>query len=325
MRNKGIDFFRLLAAFSVISLHTGLYTGFQSEEVGATLRLLARWAGPFFFIVSGYFIGKNESINRAIKPLSKFVAIFIISTVALLPLRPLSGGIIPFLKSLSTTEFLLGGALFHLWYLQASIIGLLVILTCDHLERKWLLPIFAALSLMACIIGTYSSNLIIPRYFSGIGFMYIGILLRTTQLGSRTGFALCLIGLAAQEIETHMLHHYLNISILDPQILVSTIIYAIGMFEISRSGTFIQNESASNLGANHSLFIYLFHPYVLHFDHKFLEYTSMFISRAAHDILIIPIVFFITFGISICINKITPSLFRLLNGDIFPKANLRSE
>ena len=47
MREKGLDGFRLIACFSVISLHVGQFTGLGSEEIGAAIKLAGRWAVPF--------------------------------------------------------------------------------------------------------------------------------------------------------------------------------------------------------------------------------------------------------------------------------------
>ncbi|NJK98229.1 MAG: acyltransferase family protein [Bacteroidales bacterium] len=56
-RNQTIDLFRLLAAFCVICIHVN-YTSYNSAI--DILRLLTRWAVPYFFIVSGYSIHQSH-------------------------------------------------------------------------------------------------------------------------------------------------------------------------------------------------------------------------------------------------------------------------
>src|SRR5512139_2740556 len=56
-RNLSIDTFRLLAALEVVALHVQFDN--LPALVAIALRLQARWAVPFFFIISGYFLGKR--------------------------------------------------------------------------------------------------------------------------------------------------------------------------------------------------------------------------------------------------------------------------
>ena len=58
-----MDAFRLLASLGIIILHVE-YPNVPGD-IAAGLRLMNRWAIPFFFIVSGYYLaGKNSTTNR---------------------------------------------------------------------------------------------------------------------------------------------------------------------------------------------------------------------------------------------------------------------
>ena len=50
MRNRTFDLFKWAAALFVLLLHVPF-----PGDVGGTVRMFARWAVPFFFMVSGYF------------------------------------------------------------------------------------------------------------------------------------------------------------------------------------------------------------------------------------------------------------------------------
>lgn len=50
MRNRTFDLFKWVAALFVLLLHVPF-----PGDVGGTVRMFARWAVPFFFMVSGYF------------------------------------------------------------------------------------------------------------------------------------------------------------------------------------------------------------------------------------------------------------------------------
>ncbi len=49
MRNRTFDLFKWAAALFVLLLHVPF-----PGDVGGTVRMFARWAVPFFFMVSGY-------------------------------------------------------------------------------------------------------------------------------------------------------------------------------------------------------------------------------------------------------------------------------
>lgn len=48
MRHESLDFFKLVSAFMVVSLHVGPYDEFD-PIIGDIIRLGGRWVVPFFF------------------------------------------------------------------------------------------------------------------------------------------------------------------------------------------------------------------------------------------------------------------------------------
>jgi surface polysaccharide O-acyltransferase-like enzyme len=75
-RKHGIDLYRLIGAFFIMILHTSL--GSLNIEFTENLRLLSRWAVPFYFMVSGYFIGL-KIVNKKLdfKKIEKNVSVLI--------------------------------------------------------------------------------------------------------------------------------------------------------------------------------------------------------------------------------------------------------
>ena len=64
-RNNGVDLFRLVGAFFIILVHTDYYN--LNNALSENIRISARWALPYFFICSGYFLYekiKNPLILR---------------------------------------------------------------------------------------------------------------------------------------------------------------------------------------------------------------------------------------------------------------------
>ena len=58
-RNQSVDTFRLLAALGVVILHVEYPN--VPNEIAIGLRLMSRWAIPFFFLISGYFLAANNT------------------------------------------------------------------------------------------------------------------------------------------------------------------------------------------------------------------------------------------------------------------------
>lgn len=52
-----LDLLRFIGAFFIMTLHTSL--GDLNDSIQQDIRLSARWAVPFFFCTTGYFIGKK--------------------------------------------------------------------------------------------------------------------------------------------------------------------------------------------------------------------------------------------------------------------------
>lgn len=315
-RENGLDLFRLLAAFSVISVHVGFFEGFNSEEIAATIRLSGRWAVPFFFILSGFLISSKASSTRALNPLVKSITIFIIASLLLIPLAIANYGLHETLVRIFSNGFFMSGTYFHLWYLSSVVVGLLILLAIEKQGLERFLPPIAILSiLLYLVMGAYNpiteAGVKVARHLSSVGFIYLGIILRNVKATTLKGGLLLVIGFGIQLIEAKTLTYFFTSkNILKYQFLIGTILFSIGAFTLARSIRLNAFPTLGELGAKHSLSIYIFHPYFIYIF-KFLPFSPLL-----SDILIIPIVFVSSLAFSLLLEKNFKTFFRVVNGDL---------
>ena len=77
-KNLGsLDYFKMVAAFLVVAIHTSPLASFHGEADFVLTRIIARTAVPFFLMVTGYFtLSGYLSVEPAdFRPLSRWVKI----------------------------------------------------------------------------------------------------------------------------------------------------------------------------------------------------------------------------------------------------------
>lgn len=127
--DTGIDWLRLAAAILVIAIHTSPLADFNETGDFILTRVLARIAVPFFFITSGYFLlSRYHDSDRKLRHfLKKTGWIYGASILLYLPLNFRNGY---FSQSQLLPELLkdliFDGTMYHLWYLPASMLGMLI-------------------------------------------------------------------------------------------------------------------------------------------------------------------------------------------------------
>ncbi|MDL2294387.1 serine racemase VanT catalytic subunit [Ruminococcaceae bacterium OttesenSCG-928-D13] len=137
MRTKdsyiGIDRFRLVAALMVVAIHTGPLLSFGETADLLFTRVLCRLGVPFFFAATGFFLlGRYaEDRHAPVAPLRRFVvktALVYLGAIALyLPVNLYAGHFdseqpVGHLLKL----VLVDGTMYHLWYLPAVIVGVVL-------------------------------------------------------------------------------------------------------------------------------------------------------------------------------------------------------
>ena len=125
----GIEYFRIAAAFLVVAIHCSPLLTYSETADFIFTRVLARAAVPFFFMVTGYFvIGKAEKTRKFLK---KTGVIYLASILLYLPLNLYAGNFKGLTPGAALTQLLFEGTFYHLWYLPAALLGVLVAYTAE--------------------------------------------------------------------------------------------------------------------------------------------------------------------------------------------------
>lgn len=326
MRNNMIDVFRFFGCFAVIILHV-TYPG-ASPNLVILLRLLSRWAVPFFFLVSGYFFYSrfNKNANEAIiSVLKTILMLYVTSCIIFLPV-----GILSSIKntgsasSILSFQTLFSGTYFHLWFIGSMIFGYLFVwlLLVSKLD-KLLNIISVGIVLIILAFDSYSHILNISadsnvlRYLSSIPLLTLGfsIARNNFKFHNLTSVLLLIIllGVGCELSEAFFLQKYTNYDPFKHQILIGTLIMATALLVFAINYDVPDNWMAQ-YGKRYSLVIYLYHPLAI--SAVSVIFQKMKILNSAQ--LVIPvIVFIITLGITVFIDKYMNRLFRILSGTFF--------
>lgn len=86
----GINYFKIIAAFLVIAIHTSPFTSFNGNLDFVFTRIWARLAVPFFFMITGYFVLpqclKEECNNINLKKyIVKISKIYVLAIIVYIP------------------------------------------------------------------------------------------------------------------------------------------------------------------------------------------------------------------------------------------------
>ena len=131
-----VDRFRVAAALLVVCIHTAPLA-FFSAAADFALKTLARLAVPFFFTATGFFL-LGELVRPGLRPrtlspgvrrfLKKTGVLYAACTVLYLPVT-LYAGNFPVENVLGelVRDAVLDGTFYHLWYLPAALLGVLVV------------------------------------------------------------------------------------------------------------------------------------------------------------------------------------------------------
>lgn len=122
-----LDYFRLLAAFMVVAIHTSPLLSINESADFFLTRILSRLAVPFFFAVSGFFLFKvannKEGLLRFIKKTS---ILYIVSILLYLPVNIYMGYFVELRFDELLKDLLFDGTMYHLWYLPAALLGSII-------------------------------------------------------------------------------------------------------------------------------------------------------------------------------------------------------
>ena len=118
---KGIEIFRVMAAFLVVAIHTSPLASYSGTADFVFTRVIARVAVPFFFMVTGYFVlSKGTGVRRFLK---KTAIIYAASAALYLPINVYAGHLRGWGLLDLVQQVLFEGTFYHLWYLPAALLG----------------------------------------------------------------------------------------------------------------------------------------------------------------------------------------------------------
>ncbi len=152
-----IDFFRIIAAVLIITIHTSPLAGISAETDFALTRVIARVAVPFFFTASGFFAVSVYGGYDKIFRFCKRTAFIYLAAIALyFPLNIYGGYFHGNTLGGFLRDIIFDGTFYHLWYLPASIIGALIAaLLIKKTAHKTALIISAVLYVIGLLGDSY--------------------------------------------------------------------------------------------------------------------------------------------------------------------------
>lgn len=163
----GIDFFKFIVALVVVAIHTSPLSSFSVDADFILTRVLARIAVPFFLMVTGYFLLPQYLFEKSMdrRPLQHFlkktVLLYGIAIIIYLPINFYAGQF----EVTSIRDFLrilfFDGTFYHLWYLPASILAVLIVYSIGY---RCPIKILAGICLMLYLIGLFGDS-----YYGFIG------------------------------------------------------------------------------------------------------------------------------------------------------------
>jgi surface polysaccharide O-acyltransferase-like enzyme len=321
-KNYSIDSLRLLGAFCVVILHSPLAA--LPNAIALSLRLGSRWAVPFFFLVSGYFVAKNLKPSQEVnigRSIGKLTAVFLVANVVyalfyVVDLDASTSFDLTFVK-------LIVGQAGHLWYIGSAIVGLILL---QHFANRYSdgVLLVIALGVFGLILtGEGYSRLSgfrlqyeVARYVTSIPFLFGGFLLARHETFLRFfPVWLCLViavlGLGLEAGEAVLLYKKTGTGPHNQEMLVGTALCALGVF----CGSLVLQQSRSNRlarwGSQYSLLIYLYHILVIKVLFSMLhlgDYSQWFYYFS-------PLIAFgVTLLAIIATYKLMPRVYRVISG-----------
>lgn len=134
IRNTAIDKMKLIAAFLVVAIHISVFQSINGTLDFIVTRIIARIAVPFFFMVSGYFVlakwgldGRKQK-GTIIRFMKKTALLYLAATLLYLPVNIYAGNFKGYGVGQGLKDLLFDGAFYHLWYLPAVLLGMIICL-----------------------------------------------------------------------------------------------------------------------------------------------------------------------------------------------------
>lgn len=304
-RNQGVDILRLVAAFSVVTLHIEPVGAIPGDLLGS-IWMLARYAIPAFFMITGFFSGDRfrAQPDQTIQQLARVAGIFIAGIAIYIPFQYGREGIHAVSARLLSFAVLTGGTCYHLWFLSSLFFGILFLALWHRagLARFLFLPslVIGGVYLAANYYqGLTDEQFMFLRYLSSIPLIYLGMVLRRRMSsiqhhGIWIAWLLIALGVSLQFLESDIGSRYFGKDPRYYQLLLGSIPYAAGMLILACS---IQVSPPLRFlaiwGREHSLGIYVMHIWFVTLVKKVYAWTGV-LDATWSALLMAPLVFAVT-------------------------------
>lgn len=275
-------------------------------------------------MVSGYFIAKNfaKKGNDAFsKAINNLTGIYVVSNVIYFVYYLIDSN--PSTVAELTFSKFLHGQCAHLWFIAASIFGLLMLQVCASRYSDQTLLLIAGLTLATVLaLTSYSAALGLTiqqetaHYLSAVPFLFGGFLLaRHAAFVRRISVVNCLMmliaGIGLEFGEAIWLYKKFGMGPHNQELLIGTAVIATGLFCLSLNYITPTDTILSQAGRRYSLIIYLYHPLIISIIYsKKLQASYPGWLNAASPLL----VFTATLGVMWFLYRFIPRAFTLLSG-----------
>jgi surface polysaccharide O-acyltransferase-like enzyme len=319
MRNNALDAAKLLACFFIIVVHVGNYPELP-QPFGELFRASSRWALPFFFLASGYLMGASAHEDLG-KKINKLVSILFWSSILYIPIlyRMVQGDIWRVAGKVLSNDTLHGGTFFHLWFLNALILG--VILTNYFIKNVniKLSLVVSGLILLGCWYGDLVKSLHYDIYifyalrtliafslvYLGYYFAKSGVL---TRISNSVAVFVIIFGIPLMIGEVYVLGTVYNADMIERQFPLFATPVCVALLSLCVN-TKINENVFSKIGRDYSLGVYLLHPLILYIlMHDVGQYV------AKNSMLKLIISFILSIAALMVAKAILPIMYRKLNG-----------
>ncbi len=292
---------RIVAAIFVVAIHTLPFAQINPRAEVIFTRTIARVGVPFFFMIIGFFVLRNQKrdFSKISRYLFKILFLYLVATFIYIP-------IIIYSKGYPTTDvvreslkmFFFDGTFYHLWYFPAAIIGLIIVTPLVNIIRGFALLIVTILYIFGLLGDSYYfishsspflSNIYncLFRIFdytrNGIFFapmyIYLGSLISLNRRGNRTvGYAFVLFALSSilMILESLYIHSHFELRHDSMYIFLPFVVFS--LFEILKQFS----GKRSYLSKDVSMLTYIIHPFfivLVRFFVKFFPQYSYIVER----------------------------------------------
>jgi surface polysaccharide O-acyltransferase-like enzyme len=325
-RFSSIDAMKVVAAFLVMTIHVPF-----PGVIGEIVKVIARIAVPFFFVVSGFFlysIDKNEINIKTIHSIKNALVLVVTANVAyflweIVKTILVKESIYFYISNTFTIKNAVMFFIFndspvgeHLWYLSAYLYALLIFYLLNKYSlTKYSYFFIPLLLIIDLVFGKYSLliwyqnfNQVFMRnfLFNGLPYILLGNWLRGI-LETRTikiSNSLLLVGIMLFSLTSLLEKYFLVINNLDTarEHYLSTAIIVLCLFTyLAKNPSIFKDRLIEKIGRENSL-----HLYIIHFAIAQIVLTVIARFGKIQNILsylAVIIVFFISLFISIIYNK----------------------